>query len=113
VPLITSSSQVGLIWLEGTNNGGTPVIDYQVAYGEDTASYVSLETGITNLEHTVLGLTAGTTYKFKVQARNAYGLSEFSTEVLILVAQIPDAPTDIVTSIVDFDVKIKWTPPSD
>lgn len=113
VPAITTSSQVGLIWFEGANNGGSPVIDYQIAYGEDTGSYVSLETGITDLEHTVLGLTTGTIYKFKVQSRNEYGLSQFSTEVLILVAQLPDSPTDIVTSVVDFNVKIKWTPPSD
>lgn len=124
VPLITSSSQVGLDWLEGASNGGTPVIDYQIAYGEDTGNYVSLLTGITELnyivdglmyhvQYTVLGLTAGTTYKFKVQSRNEYGLSQFSEEVLILVAQIPDAPTNIVTSVVDFDVKIEWTPPSD
>lgn len=45
---------------------------------------------------TVIGLTPGTTYKFKVKARNIIGQSEFSETTSILAAQIPDEPTDLV-----------------
>ena len=35
----------------------------------------------------VIGLAAGTTYKFRVRARNAFGLSEYSEpDVFILAA---------------------------
>jgi len=43
----------------------------------------------------VTGLTAGTSYKFYVKARNVIGQSIPSSEVIILAAQIPDAPTSL------------------
>jgi len=35
---------------------------------------------------TVIDLTPGVTYKFKVQSRNVFGYSEYSEEVFILAA---------------------------
>ncbi len=32
VVTVTNKDQIGLIWLEGAANGGTPVIDYRVWY---------------------------------------------------------------------------------
>lgn len=32
VPEVTSATQIGLSWVEGTQNGGTPVIDYTIQY---------------------------------------------------------------------------------
>jgi hypothetical protein len=72
---IISSSQVGLTWNEGVANGGSSVIDYTVSYGIATGSYTDSTSSITTLTHTVIGLIVGETYKFKVQARNEYGLS--------------------------------------
>jgi hypothetical protein len=86
VPATTSSSQIGLTWNEGTENGGSIVIDYTITYGEDTGSYNNIIAGITGTSYTVIGLTAGVTYKFKVQARNEFGLSDYSSEALILAA---------------------------
>jgi hypothetical protein len=112
VPAVTTSSQIGLIWNEGSANGGSPIIDYTVSYGIDTGSYTMTETSITDTSYTVLGLTVGVTYKFKVQARNEYGLSDYSSEVLILVAQLPDTPVAPTTEVVAANVLIEWTPPS-
>lgn len=39
VPAITLANQVGLTWNEGPTNGGSPVIDYKLIYGEATGSY--------------------------------------------------------------------------
>jgi hypothetical protein len=55
----------------------------------------------------------GTTYTFKVSARNAYGMSLYSTELEVLAAQTPSklsAPTTIVNG---NDVDFVWTEPSD
>jgi len=41
VPTITSSSQVGLQWSQGQNDGGTAVIDYQVSYGVSSGSFTT------------------------------------------------------------------------
>jgi hypothetical protein len=55
-----------LSWEEGAANGGSPVIDYKMTFGEDTGSYNQEIAGITDTSFTVIGLTAGTIYKFKV-----------------------------------------------
>ncbi len=44
------------------------------------------EAGITVLTYTKIGVSAGTTYKFKVQARNAAGLGIESAEFSIIAA---------------------------
>jgi hypothetical protein len=60
-------------------------------------------------------LTPGETYKFVVKGRNLIGYSEYSSEVLIKAAQIPDPPINLVN---DPDVtrshiiKVNWDPPT-
>jgi hypothetical protein len=99
VPSITKSRQIGLSWSEGLSNGGSEVIDFRITYRVSDEIFTNIVSGILDNSYTVLGLDPGTTYNFKVQARNVYGLSDYSAEVLILAAQIPDAtaaPTTIV-----------------
>lgn len=62
---------------------------------------------------TATGLTAGNTYKFKVQSENEYGFSDYSNQVVILAAQKPSAPPAPVTSISGLNVKIEWGLSSD
>jgi hypothetical protein len=45
------------------------------------------------------GLNAGTIYEFKLEARNEYGYSSYSTEVTLLCAYIPEIPTNVVTAV--------------
>lgn len=61
-------------------------------------------------------VTTGTTYSFKVSARNSVGYSDYSESVSILAAQVPDKPLAPSTSVVgpkqaDF-VKIEWLAPN-
>jgi len=39
VPSVTKSSQIGILWNEGTQNGGSSVIDYTTTFGESIGSY--------------------------------------------------------------------------
>lgn len=39
VPSVTKSSQIGILWNEGTHNGGSSVIDYTITFGESIGSY--------------------------------------------------------------------------
>ncbi len=39
VPSVTKSSQIGILWNEGTQNGGSSVIDYTITFGESIGSY--------------------------------------------------------------------------
>jgi hypothetical protein len=94
---ITTGSQVGLSWSDGAYNGGSPVIDYRVSYAESSSStWIVFASGIAEKSEIVTGLTSGVTYKFKVQSRNVVDFSLDSSEVSILAAQQPDAPTGLV-----------------
>lgn len=45
------------------------------------------------------GLTYGSTYRFKVQAGNDFGLSQYSSEITLICAFTPDAPEPPITSV--------------
>jgi hypothetical protein len=57
------------------------VFDYSVSFDQATGVYVELSSGILLTSYTATTLTAGLTYKFKIQARNSHGLSEYSSEI--------------------------------
>jgi hypothetical protein len=110
--VITLGDQIGLTYLEGAANGGSPVIDYRVSQAEEAGVYSVIASGITTLSYTATDLTPGTTYKFKVESRNEYDYSEYSGEVLILAAEIPATPTAPTTSINGDLVDITWSAPN-
>lgn len=88
VPAITDAEQIGLTWEAPSFDGGSSLLDYRIWYdnalGED--SFIVLVT-VPDLTYTATGLVQGSTYKFKVEARNIYGYSaEFSNTVTILAA---------------------------
>lgn len=65
-------------------------MDYQLWYDNASGTtYQVFEASIATTEFIATGLTQGSTYKFRVEARNAYGTSFMSNEVEILAAQIP------------------------
>lgn len=70
-----------------------------MAYGVQSGTYSTTLQGIVTTSYTVTGLTTGVTYKFKVLARNKYGVSLYSNEVIELAAQIPNKPLAPLTSI--------------
>jgi large repetitive protein len=57
-------------------------------------------------------LTPGTTYKFRVQARNTFGLSVYSDVVTLLCAFVPAAPSEPTTTVIGNNVIINWSAPS-
>jgi hypothetical protein len=86
VPSITSGSTVGLTWEDGANNGGSEVIDYMIAIAYDDVAYSTLDSGVAQKSFSVIDLTAGTIYRFKVSSRNGFGYSDYGEEVSILAA---------------------------
>jgi len=65
------------------------VQDYRITYDQSTDDYVVLVSSLNELSYTVTGLTAGKTYKYKVEARNSYGYSAYSSVIAILCAARP------------------------
>jgi hypothetical protein len=56
-------------------------------------------------------LTFGTTYEFKVESRNSYGYSAFSSTETLLCAFIADPPTTVTTANSNEKVTITWNDP--
>lgn len=88
------SSTLGLKWDEGFQDGGNTITQFVLSMKEEGGSYSVIQSGLSVPvgQTTVSGLTFGTTYIFKVQASNDFGLSEDSTELSLLCAYIPVAP---------------------
>lgn len=57
------------------------------------------------------GITGGSTYKFRVRAKNLYGWGAFSSETSIMASQQPDPVPSIDTANVDTKVIITWAAP--
>ena len=94
----TSKTQVAFTWSAPTDNGGVAVIDYSISWDQGTSTYVSLATGVTLSTYLKTGLLAGTTYKFKVSARNSIGTGSLSSEFSIVAATIPSTPAAPITT---------------
>lgn len=112
-PAVTLGTQIGLTWLDGTSNGGTIILDYKIWSDQATDSYIDVADGITDQFYTVTALSVGSTYKFKIQSRNSFGFSAFSSEITVKAAQKPDKPDAPTTTFDTTQVKIEWTAPFD
>jgi titin len=96
-----TASSITVQWSEGANNGGSIVTDYRVSYDKALGVFEVLAAGVISNTYTTTGLTYGLTYKFRVEAKNAFGYSEPSLTVAILCASHPEAPNAPSTSVVN------------
>lgn len=72
------------------------IIDYRVSFTTaNSDTFTVYASGLTTPSAIVMGLTAGVTYKFYVQARNIKGFSVSSDHIEVLAARVPDAPTSL------------------
>ena len=82
----TTTNQLTFSWDAPPINqdGGSPVIDYSVEqYNEQSGNYSEIESGLRATSCTISDLTEGTSYTFRVRARNAVGLSKSPSYVTI------------------------------
>jgi hypothetical protein len=99
----TDDTKIRFLWTEGPNNGGVPVIDYDIYYdqGSAIANFVILaENVLDEFYETTIALTPGEEYTFRIISRNSVGESLQSEPITILAAKLPDAPvglTDVPT----------------
>jgi hypothetical protein len=107
----TSSAAVS--WTAPSSGG--PVASYKVTpYIGSTAQTPSTVTGSPlPTQKTITGLTAGTTYTFKVQALNSNGAgpdSAASNPVTPQAAVVPSAPTNVHADPATSSARVTWTP---
>ena len=87
-----SATTIGMTWQDGLSNGGTEIIDYRVSFDQGTGSniFFILANSLVLKEYVATGLTSGTTYTFKVQARNSFDFSVYSATLKVLCAFVPE-----------------------
>jgi hypothetical protein len=72
-----------------------------------------LAAGLTTKSYVATGLTPGVTYTFKIQARNAYGYSDYSSPLVILSAFVPEKPVAPTSAISTNTAVLSWVAPFD
>jgi hypothetical protein len=98
--------------VNGESDGGAPEIDYRINFDQAIGSYIIRASGIATKSYTTTGLTAGLTYKFKVEARNSFDYSAYSQEISIICATIPSIPATPTTSNINANILVDWVAPS-
>ncbi|MCL2496091.1 MAG: S8 family serine peptidase, partial [Clostridiales bacterium] len=99
--------QVDLSWEAPSSDGGSPITDYQVSK-DNGLTWVSAS-GKTAYSFT--GLINGTTYTFKVRAKNTMDFGDEASTTLTL-ATVPGAPQNLTATPGDRQVTISWEAPS-
>jgi hypothetical protein len=83
-----------------------------LVYDDRTGTdFVLFEKNIMQLQYTATDLISGDTYKFKLQARNSFGLSAYSEEIELTVGYLPAKPDAPTSEVVQNLVKFTWTEP--
>ena len=113
VVAVAGDSLATITWTAPTNNGGSPIIGYEITYpGGD------IYTNDASTTITITRLTNGTSYTFEVSAITAIGQSIYtssSTPVTPLPASsltVPNSPTNVVAVAGNSSATISWTPPT-
>lgn len=107
-----TESTIGLQWTEDSSNGGTVVTNFIVSQMDNLGVYQVVDSTITQNSYIVTGLTYGETYKFKVQAQNSFDIGEYSSELELLSATVPEAPETPVTSTSTNQLVVTWVAPN-
>ena len=98
-----------LSWAAPDSNGGSMILSYTVSISPETPSAVVAVTGTTA---SVSGLANGTSYTFRVAARNEIGTGASSVPSLaITTPNLPGAPTGLTAVAGDQSALLTWAAP--
>jgi hypothetical protein len=102
-----SSSQINLSWTDNSNNETGFMIERCAG---TTCSYFSVGSNVTSYSDT--GLTANTSFSYRVNASNSGGDSTYSNSATAttLTASLPSAPTNLTaTAVSKTQINLSWT----
>ena len=115
---------IKVTWGAPESDGGSAVTDYMVQRGtmgaDEMMTWMDVDPAHMGMEmmYTDRGLTAKTTYYYRVAATNAKGMGDYSdgTDSAITLAAPASmeltAPTDVVVSVFLNTISVTWTPNS-
>jgi len=96
--------------------GGSDITSYKLEWDQGTSTWDPLVGGSTDQiiprSYTSTSLTAGSSYKYRLTAKNVYGWGVVSNEVTMIPLGVPSTPATVTTSVTATNVKIEWTDPT-
>ena len=98
------AGEATLIWTAPASDGGSAITGYDVTPYLGGAAQATIKVGVAT-QTTVSGLVNGTTYTFRVAARNAVGTGPQSSAV-------PDAPTIAAATAGAGQATVSWSTPA-
>ncbi|MFW6176724.1 MAG: fibronectin type III domain-containing protein, partial [Thermoplasmatota archaeon] len=107
-------SNVLLNWSEPSYVGGSEITNYNIYRGE-TENNISLLTSVDSNDTDYIdnSIEKGVTYYYYATAVNDVGESESSNIESVQVTTTPSRPTGIQADIVDHNISLNWSKPSD
>ncbi len=108
------SGALTLNWAYPADDGGSPVIEYELRQFPENISVCNSPDGNPPATTcTVTGLTNGQPYSFIIAARNVPGWGPFSEQSLELApGTLPDAPSIDSLTALNRAIRVDWTPPA-
>jgi len=105
------NGQATVSWSAPTSDGGSPITGYDVT--RYTTGQAAVTTSVGDVTQTTVdGLTNGTTYTFRVAARNAAGTGGQSTDSNpVTPSTVPDAPTSVSATAGAGQATVNWSAP--
>ena len=118
-PSITSTTagdgEVAITWSE-PSDGGSSITGYTVEYSSASnfASSTTANVSASPRQLTIGALSNGTSYYFRVLARNAVGSGSYSSSSgAVIPATSPGIPSNLQATETDSALALSWTAPSD
>jgi hypothetical protein len=102
------NEEVTLTWDAPADDGGSPILQYQLKYGNR-----ALVVGPTVRRKAISGLTNGTTYAFQINAVNAQGIGPPSDAVSATPHGVPGPPGAVHAVAGKTGATVTWTAPAD
>ena len=102
-----------LFW-EAGDDGGAPITGYELSI--DGAQWDTvLNDDPTATNYTVMGITVGWSYNFRLRAVNQAGPGQIATATTAntLPGDLPAAPTNLIATAGDRQITYSWDPPND
>ncbi|MEI7782476.1 MAG: DUF2341 domain-containing protein, partial [Planctomycetota bacterium] len=108
-------TEVSLSWTAPANNGGAVITDYVIDYklSSDSSWSTFADGTSTSTTATVINLTNGSSYDFRVSAHNAVGTGSVSATATATPATVPSAPAKGTATKGNVSASVAFTPPND
>ncbi len=96
-----------------TDDGGTPITDYEYRYRKGIGTWTLWASAGNDLAETITGLERNTAYSVQVRAVNSIGKSPPVTKSARTLKEAPTAPKNLQARAVATSVDLSWTAPAD